>query len=527
MSYVQGDGVGTQAKPTGNGNYPDTQDVPEKDVSASSSIPPSSNHLQNMADMVDMYRRIELRKYQQLQEATLIAELERLQSRQKENLHLSHETGFEPTLTSQGYTDQRSVSMGQGHQSIAGQGQVFSNREEKRQSEGFTGTGSLGFAAVDSVPSAFKPIPVDASQLSNANSGLYGSLDLDSDNGHLGRGSSITGFQPYLEIPSSQALPPSSWLTEVQKQQLQQQALQAIKDLDPGNHGNNGQGQGQVEQLKLLSDIVDGDKGHTTNKTNSTGFSHDTEYARVPRPVTESQGQGQGKGQSQINLVRKDDDIEVTKENGLYQIHRANDRQGEISDQNSDRSVISSKQDNFPQDIPEKDLPRVEQQGIPVSVNSVTSEGKETVSSQKDGSENLSDVSTPRNQNSSGASTGVSQPGRVVFIPNNNSGSQNVIGYIPGIPIATGLNQPINLPVTHELAPDGSVLSAVTGANQGQATMQTTSQVTSQNISGSSYHSNSQANNIAAGDIGVRKLRYLLKELKECNKVTSKIVVDL
>ena len=490
---------------------PNAQEVPERDISSVSSIPPSLSHLKNMADMVDIYKQLEVKKLQQIQEETAFMQTEKVADT---NGNLVNMDQLRRTIEKQ-------------RNQQTGSNLETENVQNENQPVPVTGTGSLGFVP-SHAQSGFQPIQSSSSgsqvlpMFSPFQPVLQPVPTFTQTQEELRRESSDMAFQPYLSRDSLGFQPPQSWL----KQNASPQILpenQQIHQPQPviGNMpfvarepvGKTQQGQEGEEPLSGRSE-----KSGTTNNT-----SRGTEYVPLPKPDETSIG----------DTVAKtgDPNIVFEKQNGLYQIHRKPDEENTVSPHknslNKSGSSKSGSSDKTLSKVQNVNIHEAPERDIPQTTPAKQSEGGHTftVDSQTGQSQNVSEVttSTPRDSNQSGS--GDSSHGNLVFIPTpNGSNTQNMIGYIPGVPIIPGSNQPITVPLTYGLHPSqvaqlanqsaGSAASQTTGGNQGQQVQQ--------NVSGSSYPSAAYVQAVAAGDIGTRKLRYLLKELGECTKVSSK-----
>lgn len=461
-----------------------TRDVPERDVSAVSSVPPSFNHLQNMANMVDIYKQLEFHKATQLQEAAARAELERFKAFQSASNKDAEIIG---KTDGQGHSG--SITLGE--QVPAENLQNVSDPGQGRQSDGFIATGSLGFS-LPPADSAFRPV-VPSEGYYDSNIEFTGQQD-----------SSLTAFQPYLSGDSKEILPPQTWINSSQGQVQ-------VQSCDNGHVSNNNViFREPVEQdipLSGRTDLSQGSKG--------------SDYVMLPMRTEVTEGQ-KSRSKADANIV-------MEKQNGLFQIREA--RSGDHNSSNNESK--SEKTDSTGKGQGQSSLDEVPERDSTVQVPRASAgqcqtskDGTFRVEGLKNDSQNLSDItaSTPRTQNMSGTGSTSTVGGKLVFIP-NESHTQNVIGFVPGLPILPGRNAPIGLHVTNDVqgsaAQSGSISSSVVG-QQVQSVSQLTAQGQSQN-DGSRY-SVLHAQAIAAGDIGIRKLRYLLKELKECNKVNSKLV---
>ncbi|KAL4216909.1 protein localization to microtubule organizing center [Mactra antiquata] len=490
------------------GNDQVTHEIPERDVSTVSSVGPSTHHVQNMADMIDIYKRLEYNKATQLQEAMVRAEIEKFKEFQSASV--------KPNMNSEGDGGQgHGFNMGQGHEINRGQGQdtykghefvgtqmdnaqssVISDQMVGRPSDGFIGTGSLGFH-VPQGQYVFQPV-------TPGNSVPSGQVMMDS---------SLTAFKPYLSHDSKEILPPHSWMSVEGQGQPNFQI-----DLQENSQGHVNIDEPQKSQASI-NKLQENDIP-SSGRTDMSGASKGTDYVMLPR---RSDGNIQ-EGQEIPPNVK----VSYEKQNGLFQIHqkKSSSHNSSASESRSDKSGSGVKGQGSLDEVPERDLPVPASQSAPTSIETHSSkEGTYSLGDRKNESQNLSDVTTPRNVNNSGTGSTSSYGGRIVFIPNDSS-TQNVIGYVPGIPIIPGTNQPITITGTNDAQgqgsglPSNSVLSSGTG-QQGQ-----TSQLTSQgHPEGSSYQSILAAKTIAAGDIGVRKLRYLLKELKECTNVSKDVEI--
>ena len=507
---------------------PSTQEIPERDISSVSSATPTLSHLRNMADMIDIYKQLETNKALQLQE-TAFMQTEKIADHQGNLVDLDQ---LRRTVELQ--------RRQQGSQNVVGlevtQSSPLTGTGSLTQSIPQIGTGSLGF--VPGHPqTGFQPIQ----SLSSDSLGLPTFSQLMSGNQQeVRRDSNITAFQPYLSRDSLGFQPPPSWYKETISPQTQTMTT---------NNQQSQQKHSGIETLPLSQQPInegyenkDPDEplsGRSEKSGTTSDTSRGTDYVPLPKPDARKSVE-----------PNADSNIVFQKQNGLYQIHHKTEdgkatspiktaldldrSESSKSNHSSGKSPVKAhtekqKQLNEPvieqnvniHEAPERDIP----QNTPVKAQQT--EGQ-TFTVETNQSQNVSDMtSTPRNQDTSGTGSSSSSQGKIVFIPTpNDSSTQNVIGYIPGLPIIPGSNQPINLPVAYGINPaqvaqlasqtSGSSGSQDIGGNQGQ-------QVTSQNVSGTSYHSAAYAQAVAAGDIGVRKLRYLLKELRECTKVTSKL----
>jgi hypothetical protein len=314
--------------------------------------------------------------------------------------------------------------------------------------------------------------------------------------------SSLTAFQPYLSGGDSrEVLPPQSW---IQNNPAQSQGH--IQNMDKGQPSS------QNSTLKEGGDQEIPLSGRTDYSEESKG----TEYNVLVR---------QSEADGHAARTNTDGKVVFEKQNGLFQLHlkKSSDQSSSGNDSKSDKSGSTTKGQGSLDEVPERDMPAQNSKPSDNSSQS-TKDGTFRVELKND-SQNLSEVvatSTPRNTNNSGNSSSTSSyGGKIVFIP-DNSNTQNVIGYVPGLPVIPGTNQPMSMPVTNDIGntvQSGSILSSVVGQQAPQSVSQMTSQV---GTNASCYQSARHAQTIAAGDIGVRKLRYLLKELKECTKVSSK-----
>ena len=476
--------------------------------------------------MVDIYKQLEAKKLQQIQEETAFMQTEKVADTNGNLVNLNQ---LRWTVEQQ-RTQQKS------------QNSEAENMQKENQSVPMTGTGSLGFVPSHS-QTGFQPIQSSSSEsqvlpmFSPFQPVLQPVPAFTQSQEDPRRESSVMAFQPYLSRDSLGFQPPQTWLKEnvspqilLESQQIHQpQPMLGTLPLAQEPAHKPQQGQETEEPLSGRSE-----KSGTTNDT-----SRGTEYVPLPIPDGTSTGDTIPKSGNP--------NIAFEKQNGLYQIHRKPDEANAVSPLkiNLDRSGSSKSgssgktpvkgptksqnqqdkpigvQNAYIHEAPERDIPQI--------TPAKPSEGSHTftVDLQTSQSQNVSEVttSTPRDTNHSGAGSGDSSHGNIVFIPTpNDSNTQNMIGYIPGIPIVPGSNQPITVPLAYGLHPSqvaqlanqsaGSAASQVTGGNQGQPAQQ--------NVSGSSHPSAAYAQAVAAGDIGVRKLRYLLKELGECTKVSSK-----
>ena len=499
-----------------------TQEIPERDISAvsSKSNTPTLSHLRNMADMINIYKQLEVNKAMQLQDETGLVQIEKQGEGQSES-----ETGLDP-IRRQVESQRKQLD------SQASPGQTVT------QSGPVTGTGSLGFLpSHPQTGSGFMPshpqtgfLPIQSSSESDVLqvfSQLQPSPSTDQDDR---RESNITAFQPYISRDSLGFQPPLSWYKETVSPQILKTELQQNQSKPPGIEPLplSQQPIGEAHESREQEEPLSG----RSEKSAATSDSRGTDYTPLPRPDAGNQIGN-----------NSDSSIVYQKENGLYQIHRKTgdgkasshlnkSESSKLDLSGAKKSPVRSDVENQLQnkrtveqnihEAPERDVPQNTPQTPQQPAGSHTFSVEPHTHSQ-----NISEISTtPRNQDTSGTGSSGSSHGKLVFIPTpNDSNTQNVIGYIPGVPIIPGSNQPISLPVAYGLNPtqvaqlanqtSGSSGSQVIGGNQGQQ------QVMSQNISGSSYHSVAHSQAVAAGDIGTRKLRYLLKELRECTKVTS------
>lgn len=441
-----------------------------------------------MADMVDIYKRLEMNKIAQLQEAVAKEAIEKINAMEMNKVSADISQG-------QGNADLAVGQRSNDHSGVEVLGQT-----PNRESEGFIATGSIGFLLA-TADSAFRPVAPSTG-------------DFSSDVEHR-QGSSLTAFQPYLSTDSNEALPPKSWLTNVPN-------LEGDSSLFQGHL------LGQTGELAKVSE-----EGSDVPVTGRTDRSDGTEYIKFARSEVRDQGDLPTSG-----IKVKDTNVTFERQNGLFQIHRKTNEENTTlnsSENKSDKTDSTTKGQSSLDEVPERDVPKVDagkSDGNSSNTQTVSSQ-EETprLMGQKNDSQNLSGLtsSTPRLQNASSATANTSSGGKIVFIP-NDSATPNVIGYVPSIPLFSGGNQPMSWPVTNNMggttAGPGSVISSVTGQH-GASALHLTAQSGpqgAQDVSGSGYHSTATAHSIAASDIGVRKLRYLLKELKECSKVTSKFL---
>lgn len=449
------------------------QDVPERDISTVSSVPPSFNHVQNMADMVEIYKQIELNKVAQLQEAAAKEAIEKL------NAMEINKAAFDEGQSVPGVALAQSRSKDSlEHENT----EAASNRE----SGGFVATGSLGFT-LQHAESAFRPVgPV--------------TFDLYSDTQDR-LGSSLTAFQPYLSADSNELQPPTNW----------------IRDFE--NRSDLCEGQGHISV-----------QGHAHIDTQGSAvenpFARNMDPNDSAKPLKFAGSRVTEHGNTQRSQDTMEGKVVFEQQNGMFQIH-SKPVDVHSTSVSSDKTDSTTRGPSSLDDVPERD--------VPVSGSVKTNSDKTQTSQedtpgpgQKNESQNLSGLtsSTPRTQNIS-SNTNTSCGGKIVFIP-NDSNTPNVIGYVPGISLVTNTGQPTGFSVTKDMAEisahTGSVISSAVG-QQGVSVSHLSSrsgQQGSQDVTGSGYHSLAHAQAVAAGDVGVRKLRYLLKELKECNKVTSK-----
>ncbi|WAR10038.1 CCD14-like protein [Mya arenaria] len=510
------------------------QDVPERDISTVSSVPPNFNHLQNMADMVEIYKQLEIKKAQQIQAAVAKETIEKLNAM---DIEAAAEAGIsvvkghsmEGQRSSQGQINQgqsqpkgqfggHNMSQGQNsekvqafqqdrvevHSKVNGAGQGRDNGCAEipgRESDGFVGTESLGFT-LHPGDSLFRPVAPGGSD-----------HNLDSD---MRGGSSLAAFQPYISGDSGEFLPPQHWVLNYRS---------PVKNKGPTQMTEGG------PNMQVADDHQNvGAEVPTSGRTEKSDASGGTDYVTLPRPEVKGQTPG-----SRPNEVNKGSSVVYAKQNGLFQIHQqvrdtnsSATTSGGKSDE-SDLTLNNSKGQSSLDEVPERDMPRHNEKAKtspskPIVPSLSSKEGTFRIDGQKNDSQNLSRLATltPRSQNMSSNSGSSSLGGKIVFIP-NDSNTPTVIGHVPGIPLITASNQPISLPAT--LQPQSaSMLSSANGL-QGISNSQNAAQ-RSQDVTGSVYISHKNANVIAAGDIGVRKLRYLLKELKECNKVTKDVEVN-
>jgi len=451
-------------------------DVPVRDVSTVSSVPPSFNHLQNMAEMVDIYKQIEINKVAQLQEAAAKEAIEKLNAMEINKAAL----------------DKGQTQQGQSHQkSNDNTGTESFEHTPMRESDGFVATGSLGFNLQHS-ESAFRPVAPMTYE-------LYSGIEEN------GQDSSLMAFQPYISTGSNDPIqPPPNW----------------IKDFPDGSNYTQVQGH-SPGQGQSRFDATNTDMPVTGRADRSNG----TEYVQFGRSGDKDTGPR--------SHVVVDGNVMYERQDGLFQVHsKPNDHQSTyVSSENksykTDSTVIKGQSSLY--EVPERDIPVIET--LKVGSNKSQTQGSSSQDEtprleQKNESQNLSGLttSTPRGENTSNCTAG----GKIVYIPNDNN-TPNVIGFVPGIPLVNNAGQPMGWQVTKDMAEmsaqTGSVISSVIGqqgVSVSQLTAQSGGQQSSQDGAWSGYYSTSHAHAVAAGHIGVRKLRYLLKELKECNKVTSK-----
>jgi len=497
------------------------QEIPERDVSTVSSVPPSKNHVQNMAEMVEIYKQLEWKKAQQIQEAVAKEAIERINamdvqatqqvgygsnsvpsSNMLPNSNML--TGNIASVQMNSVTDDcRNKHFDEPQQTpIKNSGLQPSTASfpNTRDSGGFVGTESLGFT-LGQADSHFKPIEPE------------GTIPPTNSLTHMD--SSITAFQPYLSGDGQTFLPPQNWILNYNRttdnigheDQVNRQAYQQLR----------------TQREDVVHDKLEEPVSGRTEKSDATG---NTEYVKLPRPVYDAQG---------TKSPSKTRDVVMKKHNGLYEIHLEDSRSSSKNDScdktgSSEATLNQSQGHNSLDVVPEKDKPQDKKcSKLAKSDESKSStNGTFKLDGVKNDSQNISSMlSTPRTQNLSSTSGSGSIGGRIVFIPNDNK-TPTVIGHVPGIPQSGTENQPISWPVTYPPTQGNSMLSGVSGV-PGNSQLTGNSQVSAQNpavvsqdAAGSGYFSHANAKAIAAGDIGVRKLCYLLKELKECNKVTSK-----
>lgn len=472
-----------------------SQDVPERDISAVSSVPPSFTHLQNMADMVDIYNTLEYNKVVQLQEAAARAELEKFKTLQASTPLPLVDTHDAPGASGPGVSTDVS-------------GQVVG-----RESGGFIATESLGFV-LPQADTAFRPVD-------------QGSHSLESNT----RNSSLTAFQPYLTSDSQEVLLPQAWLKHTHSQNQGQ--VQVDRQTDGQNN--------RIRTFCPQTDAVEINAGaYNTHGTVENAAAADlpmsgrSDYSEVSKASDyavlppRSDGHESGAGPQAATVVYE-------KQNGLFQIHQKKDTVSCSSETKSDKveSVAKVQGRGSPDEVPERDITVQHNQApsapsqAPSAPSHQSNDGSFKILPLKNDLQNVSEVtgstpstSTPRNQDVSGTGSTSSYGGRIVFIP-NDSNTQNVIGYIPGLPTIPVPNQPITVPLTADNAlHSGSILSSGVSLQGVQSTSQSSHQGPQE---GSGYQSALHAQAIAVGDIGVRKLRYLMKELKECTKVSSEL----
>ena len=501
-------------------NDPDAQEIPERDSSSVSSVPPSLSHLKNMADMVDIYKQLEINKKEQLQKETAIMQSEKAIDREGNLIDFDQlRKTIDQQRKQQDNQNVEDENVSQGSQPVSSCF-VPSYPQAGFQPIQSSLNGSPVFPAFSQLQPVTQPhLPDSQSQYS---------LE------ELRRDSNITAFQPYLSRDSLGFQPPQSWIKETVSPQVMacsQQTHSVVEKGLPLSQQPLSEIHESGEPEELLS-------GRSEKSGIASDTSRGTDYVPLPKPGASAE-------------VKVDANIIFQKENGLYQIHHKsrNDQPVSPSKVNLDRSgslksnvsadinpskTVTDNQNQQTETVNEQsaNIHETPERDVPQNMQRKQSDGSHTftVDSQTSRSQNVSEVttSTPRNQNNSGTGSSTnSSHGNIVFLPNpNDSNTQNVIGYIPGVPIVPSSNQPVNLPVAYSLhpaqvaqlatqTPSGSAGSQIISGNQGQPMM-------SQNVSGSSYHSAAYSQAVAAGDIGARKLRYLLKELRECTKVTSK-----
>ena len=488
---------------------PNAQEVPERDISSVSSIPPSLSHLKNMADMVDIYKQLEVKKLQQIQEETAFMQTEKVADT---NGNLIDMDQLRRTIEKQRYQQ-------------TGSSTEMENVHKENQPAPVIGTGSLGFVPSHS-QAGFQPIQSSSSgsqvlPMFSPFQPVLQPVPTFTQSQEPRRESSDTAFQPYLSRDSLGFQPPQSWL----KQNVSPQILsenQQIHQPQPVIGTILSMAREPVGKTQQVPDGEEPLSGRSEKSGTTNNTSRGTEYVALPKPDETNSGDAVPK--------MGDPNIVFEKQNGLYKIHRKPDDDNAVSPHklslNRSGSSKSGSSDKTPSKVQNANIHEAPERDIPQNTPSKQQEGGHTftVDSQTNQSQNVSEVttSTPRDSNQSGS--GDSSHGNLVFIPTpNSSNTQNMIGYIPGVPIISGTNQPITVPLTYGLNPSqvaqlanqsaGSAASQVAGGILGQPVQQ--------NISGSSYPSAAYAQAVAAGDIGVRKLRYLLKELGECTKVSS------
>lgn len=472
------------------------QDLPDHDISEVSSVPPSFNHLQNIADMLDIYKHLEYNHFQQIQEVATNEELKKLQNRLTQPLS----AGRSCSNIEMDHNVQNQIPALQA--GITNSGQV----NENRLSEGFVVTDGLGFSMSPSLPTNFHSVPVtSATALSDMNAITDSELS-----------SSLAPLQTYVNNSSVEIIPPQGWVKN------SQQGSNSV-------HCSKGQG---VDVSTVLCDAVSNNSVNPiempdTGRSEKSNASVGMHYVQLPRNNIISDGQI--KVSSSRPEVSHDTNIMYTQQNGLFQIYRMTEpNSNESKSDNSDSTRNNAKAQSVLDKVPERDIPVSCAQNVNTMNSHLSSKnGTFRIELPNDTqTPNSPDISAVRNQNASGNGSS-SAGGKIVFIP-NDSGSQSLLGYVPGFPMIPVPSQLINWPVKNDGAPvivqtAGSGNSSL-GGLQGPAILQVLPQVP-HNLSGSCCQSSSYAQVIAAGDIGIRKLRYLLKELKKCTKVAKDVKI--
>ncbi|XP_052235577.1 uncharacterized protein LOC127847597 isoform X2 [Dreissena polymorpha] len=520
------------------------QDVPERDISTVSSVPPSLNHLQNMAQMVEIYKQLELKKNQQIQEAVAKETLQKLNAM---DIHIasadtrgngSSNSRIPVPLLQQCALSEQKGSLGQ-HDLVSTNflqsealGREWSEKapttrelvsKNNRQLEAFgressdllpqatrdsggTARGSLGFT-IPQRDSMFRPVMPST-----------GEDFIDTEN-PASTNSSLTAFQHYISGDSKEFLPPQNWvlnfkdLKEVANRQKSNVETVGQPESGTASVIERGERDSLRESVRSEKSDVLCEKTHGKSQQQEACSQYQI-YKSKPDSVKH--------GQLVYSNKNIDHNLQCKTEESIS-------GSSESKSDGSDATLGHNRGQMSLDEVPERDLP-VERKKSPYksSVQQTTKGNTFRMGAQqKNESQNLSALtsSTPKNQNISNNSGSSSLGGKIVFIP-DDSQTPTVIGHVPAPPLQ---NQPISWPLMN-VPQAASVLSSAVGQH-GVSTSQLSApslQLGQASLEGASlgYHSSANAKAIAASDIGIRKLRYLLKELKECNRVIKDVEVN-